>query len=531
MFMVNRKNLRYSLSVFIMLSKCTFCFIILSMVMAHQGYCRGKARPSIEARPSYLDRLPAELYRNVFLSMQKQDGSMEATKALLAFSKTNSRSFEIAKALASRAEFEIKLGHWKDFNSDEFKALKEFKALFTGDGIFSKAKNLNLSSYDLYPKKSLLSFLPQTLTRLDYSHRRIKLEDANALLSFTSLRELNIENLDELNRKLNMRFNIRWRGFLPEFLSALSSLPLLETLNVNYNELDAEAAKALLPLKSLKSLQIASNRLGDEGARVVSSLTSLKSLQISSNKLSDGGADALSSLTSLETLDVSENKICWGGAKALLSIPSLKALQIRFNKLGDKGAKTLSSLTGLKALDISANKITDDGAEALSSLTSLRTLYINYNNLSERGATALSFLTSLTTLHINFNPIGDEGVKSLCSLGSLRTLNLYDTRLSSEGVKVLASLTTLKSLDIEGNIAVHSTRSDMPPSVRVRMDRRYSRKNDAGTGLWAIRLHNWEFGKRYEPDEPLFFPRCNDTPSDPPVVFLDGGMLFVHFED
>ncbi len=169
-----------------------------------------------------------------------------------------------------------------------------------------------------------------------------------AAKSFTSKKadEETVANLYETTFKKEMGEAevLRYEGLqwgdkdviqLSKVLASSGSLPNLEWLRLDYNQIGEEGVKALSDviaggsLPDLKTLELSMNKIGDEGAKALSdaiaggSLPNLEHLHLSSNKIGDEGAKALSdviaggTLPKLRELHVDNNKLSLAGKDAI----------------------------------------------------------------------------------------------------------------------------------------------------------------------------------------------------------------------
>ena len=273
-----------------------------------------------------------------------------------------------------------------------------------------------------------------------------------------SLRELSFGNMDTIGidsarsiafmlsqgrhsnlRKICFEESNASEAVLAEIVTAISSHPHLEELNLGENNLGRDGSVALG-----NSLQACRN-------------PQLKELFLWSNSIDDEGLRAMvagmRNCHNLSQLDLSYNE--------LITVDGFRSLSNLFQ----------SGRCHLKHLDLSCMNIGDDGARAIStglaSLNSLETLYLSENDIGDDGAsslvTGLANLHSLTQLYLSDNSIGDAGASALAA-GLINLHSLEDLRLSDNPttgdlglqalVEGLVNCVNLKYLHLSGNIMI-----------------------------------------------------------------------------
>ena len=208
---------------------------------------------------------------------------------------------------------------------------------------------------------------------------------------------------------------------LAEIVTAISSHPHLEELNLGANNLGRDGSFALgnalqaCRNPQLKELILWSNSIDDEGLRGLvhgmMNCHNLSKLDLACNEsITVDGFRLLSTLFQsehchLKHLDLSSMNMGYGGARAI--------------------STGLASLNLLDTLSLTENYIGDDGMSALAS--------------------GLADLHSLEKMYLGGNPFGDLGVQALVE-GLANCVNLKHLDLSSNGTITALGLRSLSTL-------------------------------------------------------------------------------------
>ena len=156
-----------------------------------------------------------------------------------------------------------------------------------------------------------------------------------------------------------------------ENIDALSSFTGLVTLNLESNKISD--ISALANLKNLKELKLSGNKVSDVSP--LSVLTNLESLEWGYNDHPD--LSTLHGLKSLRSLELSYNDL--NDISALSSMKNLESLNLEGNQIANLSA--LKGLTNLKSLNLGSNHRISDISD-LRNMTELTSLKLDYNKVS-----------------------------------------------------------------------------------------------------------------------------------------------------
>ncbi|KAI9348221.1 hypothetical protein BDR26DRAFT_854247 [Obelidium mucronatum] len=187
-------------------------------------------------------------------------------------------------------------------------------------------------------------------------------------------------------------------GHIPH--EAITSLVLLEFLDLSRNHLDGEIPQNLGRLKQLKFLDLQDNALTGGIPVGLGELTLLTSLHLNSNKLDSSIPNEIGKLIKLTKVDLSKNSLTG-------SIPV-----------------EMGQLVGLTELRLNNNKLTGGIPEELCKLVQLRSLYLARNSLSGPIPRGVGSLVELRQLVVNHNQLGGEIPRGLQDLENLGLCNL-----------------------------------------------------------------------------------------------------------
>jgi len=93
------------------------------------------------------------------------------------------------------------------------------------------------------------------------------------------------------------------RNRLRDLPASIANLVNLTSLDLTYNDIEAEGVQALKGLTGLTSLDLSGNRIGDEGVQALKGLVNLTSLGLAENGIED--VSPLASLRNLRSIDLS----------------------------------------------------------------------------------------------------------------------------------------------------------------------------------------------------------------------------------
>ncbi|KAJ9560526.1 hypothetical protein OSB04_005686 [Centaurea solstitialis] len=256
-----------------------------------------------------------------------------------------------------------------------------------------------------------------------------------------------------LLKKLKV-LNLRLNNFNESFITSLSALPMLKSLDLSDNYLLGRSfpAKELAHLTNLEELDLSDNYFNDtpsiQECMRLSRLKKLKSIRLQSNEFNKSIISCLGALPSLKTLDLSSNHL--GGSFPIQELShlsqDLEVLLLSRNDFnGTLSFKALASFHHLEVLDLTDNNL-------VGSIPS--TISFAYNNLhgslADHGLCELKNLQELDLSHNMFN-----GSMPQCfnRLSSLKLLDISTNQFTGTlPPAVIANLTSLKYVDFGDNL-------------------------------------------------------------------------------
>jgi Ran GTPase-activating protein (RanGAP) involved in mRNA processing and transport len=294
-------------------------------------------------------------------------------------------------------------------------SMKKLKTFILDDVEESFDLNTLVESLTIMPSLqeiSVKSFKFADLPRL--TEKSLELLSASTTIKSISLKRLQLNEL------------------LPAYILSLEGNSILQTLNVEGNQLGRDCGAAIAYLlqfnSTIQELYLGCNLLPDESGREI--------------------ANAVSSNTSLRVLSLHTNFLHVGSATAFAKV------------LGEKSCQ-------LASLDLSRNSIQDDGATclalALQTNTSLKALMLSETKLTKQScnffAMALADNQTLERLNLADNDIGDLGCAVLADVlkinKSMKSLNLYGIKTGSVGIiamsRAMEENSSIFQLNLSGN--------------------------------------------------------------------------------
>ncbi|KAJ9559745.1 hypothetical protein OSB04_004905 [Centaurea solstitialis] len=272
---------------------------------------------------------------------------------------------------------------------------------------------------------------------LDLSDNRITNKTLPSLGALTSLRVLNLndnnlegyfpalgmcllwKNLEILDLSFNHMkgfdrvsllkklkvLNLRYNDFNESFITSLSALPMLKSLDLSYNYHFERSfpAKELVHLTNLEELDLTENYFNDtpsiQECMRLSGLKKLKSITLRYNNFKKSIISCLGAHPSLKSLDLSENNL--GGSfpiQELLHLTNLEELDLSQNYFYDtpsvQECTRLSRLIKLKSISLQSNEFNKSIISCLGALPSLKTLDLSFNKLG--GSFPIQELSNLS---------------------------------------------------------------------------------------------------------------------------------------
>nr|WKF20659.1 TLR3 [Paralichthys olivaceus] len=284
--------------------------------------------------------------------------------------------------------------------------------------------------------------LPGNISSLDMSHNRLVGIPPASLNPYPGLLHLDVSynSVTKLDEHL------------------CQTLPLLQTLNTQHNEVHLLKEEDLSHCTSLTWLNMASNRLKLHG-EPFSALKNLKSLDVSMNKMVSAKLSSRPQLPKLVSLNLALNDFTTLKKDDFyfLENSALQVLDLSSVPLKTLEPGCLKPISGLRTLIMDGSNM---GAQVLSKLcselseTSIDALSLRKNNLVTLTNSTFAGLQkgNLTFLDLSHNSMGKILEGSFQWLTRLQTLILADnnikhlTKATFQGLKSLTKLTLTKAL-------------------------------------------------------------------------------------
>ena len=217
--------------------------------------------------------------------------------------------------------------------------------------------------------------------------------------------------------KMNYLTHLECTDVVVDSLECLSSLNLLQSIDLSGSRLPSGSLSYLSNLPDLKTLKLSGCRL-----TTLSGLTgcpSLTVLHLDNNALRN--LSPISGITTLEELYLQHNAVV--ELDALKGLTGLKKLDVSFNSIAT--TSPASNLKSLTWLDISNNRLTT--LSGTGKLTNLTYLNVSYNQLKKVDTVA--GCVNLTELYLSSNKVAD--ILALKSLVKLKTLDFSHNKVAT----------------------------------------------------------------------------------------------------
>jgi len=319
---------------------------------------------------------------------------------------------------------------------------------------------------------------------------------AGAFAKNTSLKKLSLGNNGSLSQGRQRGCSISSAGWKALFTSFPNQNSVLEELDLADNSIDDEGATELekaLAISTTKTLHLDSPSLTIIGWRTVAGIFGLETLNINYNNIDDETATAiahaLANSTALRTLTFEVNRsITSPGWRSFFvslqnSVLSLEVLNLACNNIDDQGAGALTNLllhnNRIQRIHLGGNRIGDEGlallADAFVDCIMLESVDLCRNRfITHRGWKVLSTIlqspnTSLKELTIGpYNDSNDEVAVAFANAlennNSLKSLDL-GCQFSERGCASFTDILCNKA-DIIGTYRSNHTLREIRPMKR-----------------------------------------------------------------
>ncbi|CAN6320822.1 unnamed protein product [Urochloa humidicola] len=235
--------------------------------------------------------------------------------------------------------------------------------------------------------------------------------------------------------------------------AALSSLPLLQTLNLSNNILNSTFPDELIAsLRSLRVLDLYNNNLTGPLPVALPNLTDLVHLHLGGNFFSGSIPRTYGQWTRIRYLALSGNELTGEIPPELGNLATLRELYLGyFNSFTGGIPPELGRLRALVRLDMANCGISGDIPPEVANLTSLDTLFLQINALSGKLPTEIGAMGALKSLDLSNNLFVGSIPSSFASLKNLTLLNLFRNRLAGEIPEFIGELPSLEVLQLWEN--------------------------------------------------------------------------------
>ncbi|XP_071361199.1 toll-like receptor 3 isoform X1 [Trachinotus anak] len=286
--------------------------------------------------------------------------------------------------------------------------------------------------------------LPRNITSLDMSHNRLVVISPVSLNPYPGLLHLDVgyNSITKMDEHL------------------CQTLPLLQTLNIEHNEVHLLKKEDLSHCTNLTWLKMASNRLKLQG-EPFSALQNLKFLDVSTNKLLSAKLSSQPQLPSLVNLNLAFNDFSTlknDDFSFLSHSPLLRVLNLSSVPLKTLEPGCLKPISGLHVLIMDGSNM---GSEVISKLcselseTSIEALSLRKMSLVTLFNTTFSGLqkANLTFLDLSHNGMGKIEEGSFQCLPRLQTLILAGNKIKHLTKDTFQGLKSLKTLQLTKAVA------------------------------------------------------------------------------
>lgn len=194
-------------------------------------------------------------------------------------------------------------------------------------------------------------------------------------------------------------------GLTGSIPSALATLPMLNTLHLNFNAIGGSLPDELAVLTELTTLALDNNSLTGSLPSSYAALTKLQFVSLQHNAFSGTLPPEWSSLSAVTTLLLHGNQLSgplppsWGNMTALVT------LQLNSNRLSGSLPNEWSLMSGLSILNLDSNQLSGE-ISGWNCSRSLTQLYLGNNAISgslpSQWGDETSYLLTVVQLHNNF---------------------------------------------------------------------------------------------------------------------------------
>ncbi|RHW66990.1 paraflagellar rod component [Trypanosoma brucei equiperdum] len=236
-------------------------------------------------------------------------------------------------------------------------------------------------------------------------------------------------------------------------ISALSSLPTPEELNISRSVIIKGGWEALGKLTRLRVTIISLSDVANEGIRLLSGCKYLRNLELYCCK-DVSNIEAINNINSLEELKV--------GMLPRIRILALRHVELSFFSLSSLGEnKSLVKLTIERSKELCDIKL-------ISNIATLKELKVAYSDRLLNDVGDLRKLSWLNVLRLRYFKVGNSCFESVCTMRSLKSLNLASSWKLTD-ISHISNLTALEELNLSGCCPITSGWEALSELPRLRV--------------------------------------------------------------
>ena len=208
--------------------------------------------------------------------------------------------------------------------------------------------------------------------------------------------------------------------------------------------------------QNLELLDLSHNRIVSIDDGVMETLPHLESLYLQNNDLSELSPRTLSGLKALSVLDLSHNRIQVVKDKVFSDLEYLQELNLAGNGVQQIRDDSFLGLKNLRTLNLGDNRLANIPVQALKKPTQIAKLYLNENQFQNVPMHAFRLLEGLRELYLQDNHIAEISENTFydhekLDTPDLETINLKGNRLEKVPTEAIHKLKSLLSIDLSEN--------------------------------------------------------------------------------
>lgn len=247
-------------------------------------------------------------------------------------------------------------------------------------------------------------------------------------------------------------------GGLPDLIDTLS---FLRTLDLSYNNFSGTIPSSFGHLAQLQVLNLVNNLLNDTIPSFVGNLSNLEILNLAYNPFSFLASipPELGNLTELTQLWLAGCHLHGTIPDSFGNLLRLSNLDLSHNMLMGGIPPSLTNLKSLTQLVLYNNQLEGSIPSSLGNLTQLANFDVSSNMLTGPLPTSISQLHHLTSFHVYQNRLTGPFPSSLAIFPSLKEISMFNNSFTGPLPVSLGALTKLEMFDVSSN----NFRGSLPP--------------------------------------------------------------------